>query len=135
MQYYANMSEVEGLKTFNLLPISSEAVYQSGFYNYKTKELVLQSKSTFQNLREYNKLDRFGNPEFDKDKNKNVSPLIERRMIDENLTFVLKEEALTWFIQNYVVNIEEAFEIIKNVQKEIENRVLPKDEVPTIESL
>lgn len=106
--YYGNRYLAEGIETVVLIPLSLEAVYKSGYYDFQAEELVIESKDRNQVLKIFNKMDDLGKAIY----NVKNFPLYERRMIEESLNFRLKGEALEFFIENFVENSNEVLEII-----------------------
>lgn len=99
-QYYGIPYVADGIETIAIIPLGMEGKYQTGFYNFVTDELVLESKDRVQNLKVFQKMDLLGRLETN---NKN-QPLYERRMVEENVTFRLIGEALRFFLGNFVEN-------------------------------
>jgi hypothetical protein len=103
--------EDKEVDTFGLIPNSLECSMNFGFWNTESKELILKSKDKIQELKSYQKMNDFGEGVFDK--KEPTRPLIERRMIENNLQFTISniDEIKDWISGN-VSNSKLAFSFI-----------------------
>lgn len=93
----------ENIDTFGLFPNSKDCSISFGFWNPEEKTLTLKSKDVVQELKSFQKMNELGEGLFDnKDKTK---VLVERRMIENSLSFTLTHEnEIKDWIQKYVQN-------------------------------
>lgn len=140
--YYAFQYQMDGVTTYGLMPISKDAVYQMGFYNYRTKELVLQSKDEVQELKLVAKVDKFGQAEFENTKpakGQLIQPkqIVERRLLPTNLKFNLDKDDIDWFIDSFVINPEVCAKTVEGITKhfdELKAKAVKIAENETIEN-
>lgn len=117
-KYFAFEREVDGTPTFGLLPLSSNASMQTGYYNPSTSELVLVSKDTYPDFKFIERVDEFGQIIKSKGGKVNVS----RIPTNENITFRLDVNAYPAFVEAYVENKEVVYTTIKKLEKFLEEK-------------
>ena len=117
-QYYGYKSTTKGgTETLGLLPLTEDAPFQFGVYDYEKDELILMSKDSKQELQMFQKMNEVGELEV-KNKNGRNFPLVERRLINNNLSFYLSGNDMNWFITNMVENSVLVLNTIENIKSE-----------------
>lgn len=126
-KYFAFEREIDGVPTFGLMPISTSASMQTGYYNTTTSELVLVSKDTYPDFKFIERLDEFGQVV----KSKNGKVNVTRIPTNENITFRLDAISYPVFVETYVENKEVVYNVLKKLEKFLEDKAAASAEKPT----
>lgn len=130
-QYYAYLVEYEnGMKSFQLLPLTNEAVYVEGKFFPSSERLVLihpHQKEVFDLIE---KFDEEGNMKFTKRGN---APQKERLRTLVNVNHQLGGEDINWFLDTYVENADFAKDIME--QAKLKPMIQPATSMETAEEV
>ena len=108
--YYGFKSTSGDMETFQLLPLTKEAIFVEGKYFPGSKVLVLLHPDTKEVFDLVEKFTPEGTFEIS---TRTGKAKVERVRIQSNYNYQLAGEDVTWFINTYVENSEQVLNIIK----------------------